>query len=162
MTHMSKAAILQAMDRIVSLTSDAGKFPFGQVEVAQETLSVAPPSFGQKGWKGYMCDTGSRLYGRQITVIYDFNERVPKRKVSDSDALEEDTYLWLLRANDDDSKDIWFKLGDNVSIYDPGDLHDGMQGVISEEHADKGKLATVTFPVGGPLTVYTKNMKKIK
>jgi hypothetical protein len=119
---------LRLVDRLIDIASLSSS--------ASESSSVPSPVIGNIGWKGYICDIGSKNYGKLITVIRDYSDvNTPKREVMDCNdttiehTTKEETYLRLLTENFVEVECL--SKGDYITVYDPGSIHDGRYGTLS-------------------------------
>ena len=88
-------------------------------------------SFGGKGWKGYLSDTGSKNYNKSVTVHDDFLPiKTTKRCVMFEDGTIENTDRRLLKETSDTGRDTVFNVDDRVICDYPDSKYHTCRGVI--------------------------------
>ena len=97
--------------------------------------SPSSPNIGDTGWIGYICDTGSRNYGKLITVrqSYPGVDTANREVRNNADNTTETTYLRLLREKFIEGEAVSWKKRDEITVYDPGSIYHGRNGTLTED-----------------------------
>ena len=90
-------------------------------------------AFGKKGWKGYLCDTGSLHNGHEVTLMYDYDVYSSRCSVVFKNGDIENTFMRLLKTSYNKTTDKFFKKGELVLIFEPGANDDRAMGILCED-----------------------------
>jgi hypothetical protein len=112
---------------------------------------------GKKGWKGFLCDTGSIHNRQQGELMYDMDTPTNKCTVMFSDEKFENTFMRLMK--DRYTEGTNFKQGDRVLICEPGVVdHDSYGELLTD--AKFNAHTAVRLSNGKTYTGYTRNFIK--